>query len=68
MDMDEVKAVVEATEEVGVAAVRAEAWDLRKTSLTEMTLARITYFPYTKLITCLTRVLTLNLRTCLILT
>ena len=50
MDMDEVEAVVEATEEVGVAAARAEACDLRKTSLTETTLARITYFPYTKLI------------------
>ena len=32
MDMDEVKAVVKATEEVGVATVRAEACDLRKTS------------------------------------
>ena len=31
MDMDEVEAVVETTEEVGVAAVRAEACDLRKT-------------------------------------
>ena len=52
MDKDEVVAVVKATEEVGVAAVRAEVCDLRKMRMTETTLARITYFLCKKLITC----------------
>ena len=52
MDMDEVEAVVKATEEVGVAAVRAEVCDLRKMRMTETTLARIKYFLCKKLITC----------------
>ena len=66
MDMDEVEAMVEATEETGVAAVQVEVCDLRKMSLTETTLARTMYSLCTKPFTCSTRVLMRNLRTYLI--